>query len=428
MKNTKTLLIVAFTLAFVASVFVIAQTHFGFAQSVALASVEEPWNVVADVYYNGKTYTYNLKKEMDGLADTAEARALFCGAQTKRNTAKKLMESGLPAPAVYNYVLPNFKHLVAEFDFVNVERKDATVAFDKAGFHYTQGVDGVSVDQTKLFNALLRSNGRKIAVKLPLAVDKAVSVADLQQNTVKKASFTTYYQTSGPNRCHNVKKAALSVSGTTVGVGETFSFNQVVGPRTVEAGYKTSKVIMDGNYQDGVGGGVCQVSTTLYNALLLSEVMPKACQHSLVSSYVMAGFDAMVSDSGADLTFTNTTQHPLYILASVSDQNKSVTFTVYGQPNQYRVTRQNEETREPYSTVEIVDSTKYPELIYTDQTKVIVSGSDGVQSKSYLCFYDQKGNLVARKLIRQNTYKKVDKVVARGPLQREEPTDCQTDA
>ena len=423
MKNIKTLLLIAFTLAFLASVFVITQfSVFGFAH--AATAPLEPWNVIAEISYGGKTFVYNLKEHADGLDDTAEQRALYGSAKLKRSAAEQLIASGLPVAAVYNYVLPNFKQIVEQFDFVNVTRVDATVSFDKDGFHYTEGTDGISVNLDALFEAMLTSCGNTITVPLPLAVDKAVSIADLKQNTVKKASFTTYYQASGPNRCHNVRKAALTISGSTVAPGEEFSFNRVVGPRTIDAGYKTSKVIMDGNYTEGVGGGVCQVSTTLYNALLLAEINVKACQHSLVSSYVMAGFDAMVSDSGADLTFTNDTEHPLYVAASVSDKNKSVTFTIYGQPNRYRVVRENEETRDAFQTVEIVDSSKYPELIYTDETKVVVSGSDGVKSKSYLCYYDSKGNLVARKQIRQNSYKRVDKVVARGPLPRpEEPTD-----
>lgn len=421
MKNIKSFLLIAFTLAFVASVFVIMQVSgVGFAAADQSQQVAETWNVVADVTYNGNNYAYNLKSESQNFTDAAESRALYFGVKSKRATADALISSGLPAEAVYNYVLPNFKNIVKYFDFVNVKRMDATVTFDQNGFHYNKGVDGVSVDQTKLFEALLASNGRKITVELPLAVDRAVSVADLQRNTVKKASFTTYYKSSGTNRCYNIKKAALAVNGTIIDVGEEFSFNRVVGPRTTQAGYKTSKVIMDGNYTEGVGGGVCQVSTTLYNALLLADVSPKACQHSLVSSYVSAGFDAMVSDAGADLTFTNKTQHPLYVSASVSDKNKSVTFTVYGEPNLYKVVRESVETREKFSTVEIVDSEKYPDLVYVDQTKVVVSGSDGVKSKSYLNYYDVNGNLVARKLIRQNTYKKVDKVVARGYLPRPE--------
>lgn len=151
----------------------------------------------------------------------------------------------------------------------------------------------------------------------------------------------------------------------------------------------------------------------------ISREMNAESQHSLVSSYVLAGFDAMVSDGGADLTFTNCTEAPLYISAKVDNKCKSITFCIYGIPNLYTVERENEEIRTPFETVDVVDKEKFPELIYTDQTKVISGGSDGVKSKSYLCFY-RDGKLVMRKLIRQNVYKKVDRIVARGYMERED--------
>ena len=238
----------------------------------------------------------------------------------------------------------------------------------------------------------------------------------MKKNTVKRASFTTTYYNSGANRCFNISKAASALNGVTVGVGETFSFNNTVGARTEARGYKTSKVILDGNYTEGVGGGVCQVSTTLYNALLLAGFIPKASQHSLISSYVKAGFDAMVSYGVADLTFVNSTDHPIYIAAVT--KNKTITFTVYGEPCQFRIERESVEEREKFHTVEIVDKVKYPDLIYTDQTKVVTSGSDGVKTQSYLKYY-VGDKLVETKLIRKNTYKRVDQVIARGELERE---------
>ena len=177
-------------------------------------------------------------------------------------------------------------------------------------------------------------------------------------------------------------------------------------------------MILDGQYTDGLGGGVCQVSTTLYNALLLSGFIPKAVQHTLVSSYVMAGFDAMVSYGTADLTFVNDTPYPVYIKGET--HNKVVTFTIYGQPNSYEIVRENDEVRERFATKYIVDKVSYPELIYDDQTRVVRNGSDGVKTKSYLCYY-KDGVLVMRKQIRSNSYKRVDKVIAHGYKQR--PTD-----
>ena len=160
---------------------------------------------------------------------------------------------------------------------------------------------------------------------------------------------------------------------------------------------------------------MCQVSTTLYNALLLAGFIPKASQHTLVSGYVMAGFDAMVAYGSTDLTFVNNTEHNVYIQGKT--QGKTVTFTIYGEPSEYEIKRENVEERTPFETVEIVDKSKYPELVYADQTKVITNGSDGVKTKSYLKYY-KNGRLVKTKLIRTNSYKKVDKVIARGTFER----------
>ena len=273
----------------------------------------------------------------------------------------------------------------------------------------------MSVNEDDLFYALLRSDCTTTRIKLPLVYDKAVTVAELKRNTVLKGTFTTRYPNSGVNRCYNIARSTGSINGITVYPNETFSFNKTVGARTEKNGYKQAKVIMDGQYTDGVGGGVCQVSTTLYNALLLANFIPSASAHSLVSSYVKAGFDAMVSYGSADLTFVNDTGHPVYIQGVIKD--KSVTFNVYGVPNKYRVERESVEVRDKFSTSEIVDKVKYPELVYTDQTKVVINGSDGVKSQSYLKYY-LDGVLTESRLIRKNTYKRVDCVIARGYAER----------
>lgn len=411
MKHKK-LLLTIFTLAFLASVFLCGN---------AQAQGEEPWNVEAEVVYKNVVYHYSLRKEMRDSLQEASKRGFYSGAEGKKNLSQQLLQMQLPQRAVFNYVLPHFDKILNFFRFVQTEKRDATVSFDKQGFRFCDGKNGVFIDEKRLFFLLLQSKGKKITVTLPVVVDKAVSVESLQKNTVKKASFTTYYPSSGANRCFNVELATKTLNGVTVGVGETFSFNSVVGPRTQQRGYKVSKVILDGKYAEGIGGGVCQVSTTLYNALLLAEIIPKASPHSLVSSYVAAGFDAMVSFGGADLTFTNDTGSPLYIEGKTNAKNKSVTFTVYGKPNAYKVVRESVAERTKFDTVEIVDKQKYPELVYTDQIKVLVGGSDGVKSQSFLNYYDGD-KLVARLRIRQNTYKKVDRLIARGDeIRQKEP-------
>ena len=405
----KIFLISVIALAVFASVFVCGGDVY--------AKTLSPWNVQFEVVYQGDVFRYNLQDEIDKLADKSPSRGFYLGYAGKREIYDRLTSQELPELSVYEYLLPNFSKTLAHFNYIYRDRVDATVNFGKNGFSYSEGQDGVKIDTKTLFEKALNSRGKLVRISLPLTVDKATTVVELKKNTVKRASFTTTYQNSNANRSFNIAKAAEAINGVTVGVGETFSFNQVVGERSEQRGYKISKVILDGNYTEGVGGGVCQVSTTLYNALLLAGFLPRAVQHSLVSSYVKAGFDAMVSYGAADLTFVNNTDHPIYIAATMA--NKSVTFTVYGEPNPYRIERVSVEERDKFSTTYVVDSNKYPELVYTDQTKVVTSGSDGVKTQSYLEYY-LGDRLVERKLIRKNSYKRVDQVIARGALERDE--------
>lgn len=385
--------------------------------------VIKPWNITAVISYKGDSFEYCLENHIQNVLDEADSRGFYLGFRGRKRLSEQLLCDGLPSMAVYEYIIPDFSDITEHFSYVNKEKIDAEVLFSSNGFSYTKPQDGVEINCAELFDAMIKSGGKRVEIVLPLSIDKAITIDDLKKNTVKKGSFTTTYYQSGVNRSYNIALATKTLDGITIKPDETFSFNDVVGARTEANGYKNAKVILDGAYTDGVGGGVCQVSTTLYNALLLSGFIPRACQHSLVSGYVMAGFDAMVAYGSSDLTFVNNTSHNIYIQGKT--HGKSVTFTIYGEPNEYDIKRENTEQRDPFETVRVVDRAKYPDLIYVDQEKVIKNGSDGVKTKSYLKYY-KNGVLVNTRLIRSNNYKRVDKVIACGDLPRPadyEPTE-----
>lgn len=141
--------------------------------------------------------------------------------------------------------------------------------------------------------------------------------------------FTTLFNADKPNRVYNISVAAGALDGLLVRPGETVSFNEIVGPRSTEAGYKTAPIILNNQFVDAVGGGVCQVSTTLYNAVLLTglEVVERR-NHSLPVGYVPAGRDATVVYGGTDFKFRNSTAKYLYIRSSVS--RNRLTVKIYG--------------------------------------------------------------------------------------------------
>lgn len=188
-------------------------------------------------------------------------------------------------------------------------------------FSYDEGHNGAVAEGGKLRRDMLsslenRGYGEDFApVELCLKITRPKgSVSALKRKTVRISSYTTYFDGSNVPRVSNIKLAGSKISGCVLGVNQSFSFNTRVGARTVQNGFKRAKIIEDGRFVYGTGGGVCQVSTTLYNAVLLAGLkVTEFHPHSLAVSYVSPSRDAMVSGTYSDLKFTNTTNSPVYI-------------------------------------------------------------------------------------------------------------------
>jgi vancomycin resistance protein YoaR len=150
--------------------------------------------------------------------------------------------------------------------------------------------------------------------------------------------FTTSFDATKANRVYNISVAAGALNSLLVKPGEVVSFNKIVGPRSSEAGYKTAPTIINNEFVDALGGGVCQVSTTLYNAVLLAglEVVERH-SHSLPVTYVPAGRDATVVYEGADFRFRNNTDKYLYLRTLVT--GNKLTIKIFGNKNYIRSVR-----------------------------------------------------------------------------------------
>lgn len=148
----------------------------------------------------------------------------------------------------------------------------------------------------------------------------AWSKATTNKFTHVYSSYVTYYSTSDYNRCKNLKTACKYISGTVLLPGETFSFNEVVGPRTKKKGFREAGIFKNGGHGTAVGGGICQVSTTLFNAALTGNLkINMRRQHSQRVAYIPAGRDAAMYKKKKDLRFTNNTDHVMVIRMSASD-------------------------------------------------------------------------------------------------------------
>ena len=222
----------------------------------------------------------------------------------------------------------------------------------------------------------------------------------IRESTVKLSAYSTYFDVDNVPRAHNIALACQKINGCVILPGETFSFNATVGKRTAQNGFLSAKVIQGGKFVDGVGGGVCQVSTTLYNVALLSGLKIKeAHPHSLAVGYVPPSRDAMVSGSYCDLRFENQGDAPVFIRGEVVDGR--ITFTFYGKSdgNEY--------------SVESVVLEKLPapesEKVFGDEEKIIAHGKDGVISESYLVV--KKGQKVEKRRIRKDKYAPVTGII-----------------
>ena len=141
-------------------------------------------------------------------------------------------------------------------------------------------------------------------------------------------TYTTKY-INNPNRTTNLKLAASKMNGTVVVPGGTFSFNSVVGPRTASRGYKAAAIYSEGTVVEDVGGGICQVVTTLYNAAIQSNMsITERRNHSFMPTYVGPGYDATVAYGSQDFKFKNTRNYPIKIIASV--ENGYCKVSIYG--------------------------------------------------------------------------------------------------
>ena len=203
------------------------------------------------------------------------------------------------------------------------------------------------------------------------------------------------------------------IDGKCLKPGEVFSFNDTVGKRTSARGFRMAKAYSSGEVIDEVGGGICQVSTTLFNAAVKSDLeIVERHNHSLTVSYVDKGKDATVNWRSQDLRFKNTSDDDVYIGCYLS-KDKRVRFAIFGKllENGETITVETETTKvKKYDTKYVAN----PELP-SGQSRVVEPGKNGFKAEAYKVRWDANGNQISRELLCKSTYKAQDAVVEFGP-------------
>lgn len=228
----------------------------------------------------------------------------------------------------------------------------------KPTFNYTDGTAGMGVDveaTAKLVNEAFAAGQYQTTITPTLTtIQPSLTVDDIKAHTTLVGSYSTTYDFKGtaedteqqrleliPNRAFNVEKCADLINNQVVKPGRTWSFNDTVGDRNEKNGWRQANGIFGGDkYTLQYGGGVCQVSTTLFNALLecYSDIeIVKRSNHTIPSTYVEKGLDATVDTGHIDFQFKNTSDYPLYIFAyvsknkSASSRKRNINVSIYGQ-------------------------------------------------------------------------------------------------
>lgn len=224
------------------------------------------------------------------------------------------------------------------------------------------------------------------------------------------ATFSTSYASSNANRSTNIALAASKLNGKVLMPGEEFSFNDTVGKRTASAGFKTATVYSNGQVTTDYGGGICQVSSTLYNAVLRANLeITNRVNHTFTVGYVPIGLDATVSWGAPDFKFKNSRSYPIKLVATT--QGKRLSISIYGlkEEVEYEVELVSYKTGTvPYTTVYTTDSS-----LAKGQTKVVQSGSNGAKSEAYKIL-KLNGKEVSRTLLSKDTYSPHNQIIARG--------------
>lgn len=384
--------------------------------SLTINSEDNSWT------FNKDDFTIN--SDIHTILEASELKEQYFDNSEERVTLLSQFEkAGGSVNVAFNYMFVGLDEKIEKIvKDLEVEPIDSTITFtptSKNLFEITDSVNGKRVDMDKLYQDIneqfLSSNNVSVDIHF---VEEIPNITKEYNKTLteKISSFSTNVADSTGGRKHNVKKALESFDGFILEPHKEVSFNDVVGEISLENGYKTATIIYNGEFTDGIGGGVCQASTTLYNALLLSGVdILEVHKHTLPVRYVPFALDAMVTEYTADLKFANNTDYPMYIHTH-SDSN-SVSVDIYSHKSEYTYRTRSE-------TIDTISAGGDKIIVDTDgkySSKVLFKGEyfrlsypkDGYEAKAYLDKY-LNGELIEEKEIRHEIYQAQKGVVVEG--------------
>ena len=288
--------------------------------------------------------------------------------------------------------------------------------FASKTFTFTDDQPGAKIDPEDLYTrltTLLDSGVTNTTVRVvPQRIEAEMTKAELMNRFGLVSAYTTN-TTNNKNRNTNIQLSAAAINGITVLPGEIFSFNGATGERTAEKGYKEAAAIAGGQSRDEIGGGVCQTSSTLFNAVARANLeIIERNPHAWPSNYVEKGFDATVNWPGLDFKFKNNTDWPVFIVAGYS--NQKVTVNIYGMNlgAGVKIDLESEVTRripKPEGINYVVN-----ENLAKGEQKKTVNAREGYEVQTWKVWY-QGDREIKREILFKTTYKAYQETVEYNP-------------
>ena len=290
------------------------------------------------------------------------------------------------------------------------EPKDAY--YTKDPFTVYPEVEGIDFDVEKAKELIASEVKDEYVIALTITKPK-VTLEDIGTEAFpdRLSTFSTKYNASDTDRTTNLVIACRKLNGKVIMPGETFSYNETLGPRTYAAGYRNGKIYENGQVVDGLGGGICQISSTLYNAALMSDMeIVERRNHQFVTSYVDKGRDATVVYGATDFRFKNTRTYPIRLVASAT--GGVATVSIYGIKEADREYTYSFKTDVistiPYTTKHVEDAS-----LAAGKEVVTQGGTNGLVCKTYMTKM-LNGKVISTKLLSTDTYSAMQRIVKRG--------------
>lgn len=384
------------------------------AKKYKLENVEFNYN---DKSWKVKSKDLNLSTDLDKTVENAynlNRKSSFFGNLSKTISANFGKKSNLVVAINYdkNKLKAEMEKIAKEID---VDVKDATLDISGEKVKVIPDSDGLKMDISKSMenfdNQTKKGNYKnELVVKATPAKVKKEQLANIDTNL---GTYSTTFKTSQINRSINIKLATDNISNVLLMPGETFSFNKHTGKRSKENGYKSAPVIMEGEMEEDYGGGVCQVSSTLYNSVLYAGLeIVNVKNHTIPSSYVPKGRDATVADSGIDFLFKNNLKHPVYIKNYVS--GNQIVCNIYGSAeDKQNITISTKLDGVSQTTMKRVNDPTMPK----GKEKVDKSGRNAYSVSTYRTFNDANGKKIKTEKIANSYYPKKEGIILVGTME-----------